>query len=191
MEQYPLERCNTSIVSTFMQVDSDHSVACPTHRIARLLAARGIAVYAFEFAHFHHLGCDPAVALGLVSKNSPDTVGWATHGSDVKFTFGTTEGINAYGQPVHCEFNAAEQALSLQMQQYWIAFAQSGVPTSASAGVAWPLFVDGHGTSGDGTGDVEVDAAAPFHVLVLEVGSGLKVKENPHAADCLFWDRLK
>jgi hypothetical protein len=48
MAQYPLGRYDANIVSTFMQVDSDHSVACPTHRLARLLAARGIAVYAFE-----------------------------------------------------------------------------------------------------------------------------------------------
>jgi hypothetical protein len=149
-----------------------------------------LVVYAFEFAHFHHLGCDPSVALGLVAKDSPDTVGWATHGSDVKFTFGTTEGINAHGQPVHCDFNVAEQELSHQMQQYWIAFAQAGVPTSAAAGVAWPLFVGANGTRGDATGGVEVDAAAPSRVLVLEVGSGLAVKENPHAADCLFWDSL-
>eukprot|EP00966_Prymnesium_polylepis_P186687 4327624-Prymnesium_polylepis.1 len=66
---YPLAAYDHSTIAAFVQMDSDQCVACPTWRLAARVAARGTAVYTYEFdcafigvrhRRLHRLGGLPA-----------------------------------------------------------------------------------------------------------------------------------
>lgn len=134
--QYSLSRFNGSVQAAFVQADADHDVICPSYMIADLLPAhQGMSVYVFEFAHLRSHNCDAAVEMGVLAHGDTSLTQWASHGSDVPFTFGSTsgpDGLNATAVPwpprVVCPMDTNEQSLSAAMRRYWSNFARTGDP---------------------------------------------------------------
>ena len=88
--------------------------ACNTRRVARLVAARGVPVYLYQWTHA--LDAPPKVhALG------------PTHGVDLFFVFGTTS--------LEVGPSAAEQPLVEFVQDLWGQFGRTGDP-----GHGWPRY---------------------------------------------------
>ena len=98
--------------------------------------------------------------------------GWASHASDVLFTFDSDELVPS--ARLACPFTKAEQALSERMMSLWASFTAHGIPNAAGA-PEWPQFLSS-GASGQ--------------VLQLDTGEGLKLLTDFRHADCAFWDAL-
>ena len=130
---YPYERYGSSPQAAIVQSDADHSVICPTQRIARSLAdALGPAsVRAYAFSHHTRNGCDWGAELDVVDDDaSPwpsEQLGWATHRSDVAYTFGALAGPEPLNYSrVLCPMNADERELNAKMMSFWADFARGG-----------------------------------------------------------------
>jgi hypothetical protein len=70
--------------------DGDAYVICPSREIARLVATQApVPTFAYEFAHYKSHNCDVGQPYDVLDINSSHP-GWASHGMDVQYTFGTT-----------------------------------------------------------------------------------------------------
>ena len=185
--QYPLERFQNSPQSAFVQTDADAFVICPARALARMAQTAGRKVYVYEFAHYqpnrvrdNGFGCDAGVELDVVHPD-PTSVekGWATHGAEIKYVFGTTVGPDQLGPPynkTHCDFHPSERQLSNKIMGHWSALAATGDPNSnAIPGVKWPLY-----------NGVEV-----LNFMLKDFdGQDSHIINDPHKDDCDFWNSL-
>eukprot|EP00937_MAST-01D_sp_MAST-1D-sp2_P007483 g7483.t1 len=195
MAQYPLSRYNGSVASAFLQADGDRTVLCPTREIAAALgraggAGGGVPAYHFVFAHWSLRGCDVALTPNGTNATTAasgdhyyDGMGWASHGADVPFTFGTTTGPDYYGNRSTCPWTVpAEKALSDAMQRYWASFAATGAPAAAAAPAWSPFAATAAGTT------MQLSAAAPRGRYE---GGGAHAVPGFKQADCAFWRSLE
>ena len=153
----------------------------------------GGEVYAFVFSHLH-LSCDAAFENRnlpwwepLAKRAALASSGWASHGSDVKFYFGTTLGQDSLALPPFpqkpCPFTQPEANLSAQTREWVSEFVAHGAP-SLGGGVAWPPF---RAASGGG-------ASRTMELEALDEPLGLHGSRLVHAfkaADCQFWEALE
>ena len=93
MAQYPLQaRFGGDAAAAYIEADADERVVCPSLEMAQLASAiPGRTARHYSFAHLM-LACDAGFATGtLPLPRSPalrvSHAGWASHGSDVKYTF--------------------------------------------------------------------------------------------------------
>lgn len=113
---------------------TDGIFACNSRRVARLLSARGVPVYLYQWTHA--LDAPPHVhALG------------PTHGVDLFFVFGTTS--------LEVSASAAEQPLVELVQGRWAEFARTGQP-----GDGWPRYT----TAGDAHFVLDLPPAIGAHL---------------------------
>ena len=169
MAQYPLSRfANLSkvpaVTQAYIEADADNRVACPLRRMASLAASTShpFPVFTYVFAHCM-LQCDAGFEMKVISMDGPKPefagCGWASHGSDNKYVFGTTHGSDSLANPPFprqdCPFDEGEAELTAFMGGKWAAFAKGEAPW-------WP-FMAGGGTKtqklevGDATSKPLVD----------------------------------
>ena len=179
--------------SAFIQSDADLFVICPAYALSDAARRAGRDVWHYEFAHFQYSpnavgmggagwGCDAGVELDLVpAAHVSQSKQWATHGAEVHYVFGTETGADPLGPPnnlTHCEFRAAEKALSATMMAYWTNFAKHGNPNGA-VGAKIPLWPQ-YGASQ--TTQRLVDGAVD--------GAAVGPKNSLHDAECKFWSSV-
>jgi para-nitrobenzyl esterase len=110
----------------FIQLMTDRVESCPTRAVARLVAARGMPVRRYLFAHTYESGSARSKGAG--------------HYMDVPFQFhNLTIASLAAGGFVP---SAAELALSDTMIGYWERFAAAGDPNGEAA-PQWPPYTQG------------------------------------------------
>ena len=114
----------------------------------------------------------------MVNNNSERQYrGWATHGSDVSYTFGTVsggDGLTANNSKINCPMDTEEIQLSRAMQAYFANFAKTGHPnTPNSSGIAWPPYRKGNGE--------------PVTQTILLDSPEILVADNYRDDDCRFW----
>jgi para-nitrobenzyl esterase len=163
--RYPLSGFGGSVASAFIQADADRFLHCPTYALARSLAALPVAfpdtgqqqrmdIRVFSFDHFAENGCDAGVALGVVQPGGPGSVHWASHGSDVAFTFRSVRGqamLNPQ-EDAHCPLDWEEDALSDSMMALWSSQLTHGKPSDPGRlPRPWPLFSHNHTPRGGGS----------------------------------------
>jgi para-nitrobenzyl esterase len=102
--------------------------------------------------------------MGVAPKNA---TGWASHASDVVFTFDT-------GRGGACHFDAADELLSRQVMHFWATFAATGEPSK----VKWPQFE----AVGAGVGNIS---------NTMQLGTAIELLHDYRAEDCSFWDGLR
>eukprot|EP01060_Flectonema_neradi_P036527 TRINITY_DN7040_c0_g2_i1.p1 TRINITY_DN7040_c0_g2~~TRINITY_DN7040_c0_g2_i1.p1 ORF type:complete len:571 (+),score=49.19 TRINITY_DN7040_c0_g2_i1:49-1761(+) len=186
--QYPLSRFENSPQSAFIQTDADAFVICPVRALAKKANQAGKKVFMYEFSHFqpnrvtaNGFGCDAGVELDVVHP-TPTNVesGWASHGAEIKYAFGTVVGPDELGPPynkTHCDFHPAERELSNKMMAHWASLAATGNPNGdAVPGIHWPEYNNGQ------------------NILKLMLkdydGADTHIVEDPHKSDCDFWEAL-
>ena len=186
--------------SAFIQSDADVFVICPAYALSSAAHSAGRDVWHFEFAHFQYSpnalhmggrgwGCDAGVELDLVpAAHVAESKQWATHGAETHYVFGTETGPDPLGPPnnlTHCEFGAAEKALSATMMAYWANFAKHGDPNGVElleggrAGAKlplWPQYGAAQTTQRLVDGAVDGEAIGPKNAL--------------HDAECKFWSSV-
>jgi carboxylesterase type B len=206
MRQYSLERfANAShgppVTQSYIEADADERVVCPLRRMLQMAstasnapstrqagagtaAGRGGgassgAVYAFLFSHLG-IYCDAGWDLQVLpwwgSRSGLIGSGWASHGSDNHFLFGTTRGANTLANPPfprqECPMDLGgvhgERELSQYMGARWAAFASAAPP--------WDSFRAG--------------AAEPTRTMRLETGGGRGIVRDWKAGDCAFWSSI-
>ncbi len=184
---YPYERYGSSPQAAIVQSDADHSVICPTQRIARSLAdALGPAsVRAYAFSHHTRNGCDWGAELDVVDDDaSPwpsEQLGWATHGSDVAYTFGALAGPEPLNYSrVLCPMNADERELNAKMMSFWADFARGG--HAAIDTKQWPLFLSS--TDEEGADGERTSRTARLRTAA---DGGIDAVANYRGSECAFW----
>eukprot|EP00656_Telonema_subtile_P010739 TRINITY_DN15214_c0_g3_i1.p1 TRINITY_DN15214_c0_g3~~TRINITY_DN15214_c0_g3_i1.p1 ORF type:complete len:311 (-),score=62.39 TRINITY_DN15214_c0_g3_i1:163-1095(-) len=181
LTQYSMERFNNSAQAAYIQSDADVYVICPALQLCEWASAQKLKVWHYEFAHFQPsrvhadgFGCDNGVELDMVSPVESRSVGWASHGAETHFMFGTEIGADGLGPPnnlTHCSFTPSERVLSDTMLAYWTRFIATGDPNSAGV----PEWAEYNG----GSTQMLVDEATD-HSTVRSV-------KGMHSADCKFW----
>jgi para-nitrobenzyl esterase len=117
MQRYPMRGFSAAALpfnAAYLRILGDARVVCATSDTALRAAKLGAAVYAYNFA----LPFSDGVDLG------------AAQGAELPYVFGS-------GAP---EFNQVAQGVSDRLQAYWIAFATSGDPNTASKQLNWPAY---------------------------------------------------
>jgi len=186
---YPATSFQT-VQHAFIQADADAFVICPSIAVSDYAVAGGTRVWHYEFSHFQAshrpdgFGCDNGVELDLVpARPTAQNRGWATHGAETHYVFGTTVGPDGLGPPhnlTHCPFTPDEGMLSATMMGYWASFLHHGDPNQACRGLQgqpcphWP-----------GWGDAKATQA-----LRARVGGGIRTVAGMHTAGCRFWAGL-
>jgi len=146
--QYP---CSTQVKSgvanaswQYAIADRDYNLHCASNYLANQLLARGKGAYRAMFSVGPRQS-DPACQTGMVpccgGSSGRACYGWASHGSELGFVFGTFENACEAGDP--CQhfsdpFTDAQAALSNSMMNYWTTFLATGTPVDESGGVVWP-----------------------------------------------------
>ena len=168
-KQYdPARFYNGSTQAAFIQADCDSQLRCPSRTIARALSAAGVRTHFFEFAHFSVAGCDSGVTNNVVPKSLvPANRGWAGHGADVQFTFGTEVGPDSNYKRRRCAFDPEEQALSLAMRTFWTS------TMDADSDEAWRPF-----------------SPQEENVYVFATSRGGGQRLESFGDSCEFWDEL-
>eukprot|EP00658_Telonema_sp_P-2_P085219 TRINITY_DN9671_c0_g7_i1.p1 TRINITY_DN9671_c0_g7~~TRINITY_DN9671_c0_g7_i1.p1 ORF type:complete len:559 (-),score=75.67 TRINITY_DN9671_c0_g7_i1:112-1788(-) len=186
---YPMSKYKESAQAAFIQSDADCYVICPALQISRWTSAAAHRVWSYEFGHFQPsrsrpdgFGCDNGVELDLVDKRegSAGSVGWATHGAETHFMFGTVIGADGLGPPnnlSHCDFNPGEDHLSQVMMRYWSNFISRGDPNGDGGDdvVHWPQYT--------------VENGWPTQMLVDDTADNttLGPVSGRHNEQCAFW----
>ncbi|MFG1930178.1 carboxylesterase/lipase family protein [Mycobacterium sp. NPDC048908] len=147
--RYPLQRYN-SVPLAYSAAVTDGVFACPTARMSDALARTG-SVYAYEFNDRDAPTPEPMRKL-------PFPVG-ASHSLELRYLF------DVGGAP---PLNAAQQALSDQMIDYWAHFVRTGEP-----GGQWPAF----------GGDKKR--------LSFQAGTSTVTADFDDAHQCAFWASVK
>jgi len=220
LQQYPLSRFDGSPSSAYIQADADYAVICPSHHLADLLtshlwdtddanARRDLPVYVYAFAQYTE--CDPCIELGVLPTPKPDasvgvssllyassvTSGWACHGSDNQFVFGTEIGPdgNAYNGSVPlntrqpCPFQPNTHALSKAMTRYWGSL-NSGAPVGK---VAWPTYMppsQERGSEPASTTTMEFGLDVQEGSTQTLADGYLRTVKDYKKSDCAFWTTL-
>ncbi len=117
---YPLSAYSRPAVA-LAAAETDAGMVCPSYAANQRLAARGITVYAYEFA-------DPKPVLAI--PGFPGT----GHAGELPYVLHTIGGWNFATQ-----FTPAQAALSDRIIGYWSAMAATGDPNTPGA-PAWPAF---------------------------------------------------
>lgn len=153
IKQYPCSSATISGVSDaawqFALADGDYNLHCPAAFLSRMLQARNVSTYMYNFSVGPRL-YDQACLDGMVpccQEGGVACYGWASHGAELPFVFNTTSNA-CWGEDVCGEFvdpfSGDEPTLVRSMQEYWASFLATGVPVDRSgAGPAWPLSDQG------------------------------------------------
>jgi hypothetical protein len=90
-----------AVTSSYVQADADERVACPLRTMATL-AARHVPVFTFVFSQLS-TACDAGFELKVLPWWTPRTKlvgsGWASHGAENHFLFGTSHGADSLADP--------------------------------------------------------------------------------------------
>lgn len=98
--RYPLDRFSngtkvSAVAASYVEADADNCMACPMRTMATLASSHQLPVFTYVFSHCH-LKCDAGWELKVLPwwlpKSELDGCGWGSHGSDIKFVFGTNHG---------------------------------------------------------------------------------------------------
>jgi carboxylesterase type B len=161
-----------AVTSSYVQADADERVACPLRTMATL-AARHVPVFTFVFSQLS-TACDAGFELKVLPWWTPRTKlvgsGWASHGAENHFLFGTSHGADSLADPPFprqdCPLVGAEAALSTHMGERWAAFARG-------EDAWWRFAVAGS----NATRTAQLQADVPWAPL-----------DDFKSADCAFWD---
>ena len=187
MARYPLARFRSRYpvplpTASYIEADADERVLCPSRRLAALVAASPRRrVYSFEFAHLDvecDAGWENKVLPWWLNRSALRGSGWSSHGSDVRYVFGTSRGPDGGADDVNvaktCPFDEAERSLSRWMTELWTSFAADGVPRARDAGrVAWEAFTP----------------HAPATLRLATADAGGSAMGEGKRGDCSFWER--
>ncbi|MBC7500054.1 MAG: carboxylesterase family protein [Herminiimonas sp.] len=125
LANYPLNGAETP-AQTFDNVLTDAAFSCNGRKAVKLMAAKGVPVYAYEFADAN---------APMVFRLPPRPEGYgAYHAAEIQYVF-PRESTIYFGAP----FTAAQRALSNRMVGYWAQFAKTGNPNAAGSS-AWPAY---------------------------------------------------
>ena len=114
-----LDRSNTNAYESLTELFTSAIWSEPALATLHRLTCSGHEVYAYVFGR---------VSPGLLASGER-----AKHTAEIRYIFGTLSDDSAY--------DATDVALSLAMQQAWIAFARTGVPT-LPGNSSWPRFIN-------------------------------------------------
>lgn len=181
MARYSLRRFGNlshgvpAATASYIEADADERLACPSRELALLAAARA-PVYTYTFAHLS-LKCDAGWTTRTLPWWLPRATlagsGWASHGAENKYVFGTHHGPDDLALPplprVDCPSTAAEDRLIADVGRIWSGFA------TPSAAPPWALFSPAEGAP---TSTMRIDDA---------VGGGDRVLRDFKADDCAWW----
>jgi para-nitrobenzyl esterase len=121
---YPLNAAQTP-AQTFDDVLTDSVFSCNARKAAKLIAAQGVTLYAYEFA-------DANAPMVFVVPPRPEGYG-AYHASELQYVFPGNQTIY-FGAP----FTAAQTDLSARMVGFWTSFAKTANPNAS--GALWPAY---------------------------------------------------
>jgi carboxylesterase type B len=180
-KQYPLSQFNGSPQDALTAADGDAYVICPSRHIARLVSEKAtrkdgskVPTHVFMFSHWKSHNCDPAIAY-LVLANHSSNPGWASHGTDVQYTFGTTFGGNWNHTEVFCPFTEEEEHLVADIETRWHNFAINGSVQTAVSEVQWPEFL------------ANAPNASVYQFATHNEAGGSTVLVNDRMDRCDFW----
>lgn len=106
---------------------TDAAFSCNGRRVARLMSAKGVTVYTYEFA-------DANAPLVFPIPARPEGYG-AYHASELQYVFSLARSTIYFGAP----FTAAQTDLSNKMVGFWTQFAKTGNPNAAGS-TTWPAY---------------------------------------------------
>ena len=106
------------------EASTDYLFGCYTRAVARAAAARGVATFAYEFAHA------PSAGARVTSVDKPACLRVPCHASDNMFNFGTADRV------ANATFTSFERALSGAMRRAVAAFAYG----EAAAATGYPRY---------------------------------------------------
>lgn len=122
------------------------------------------SLYSYRFDHL------PSFSSFLWSA-APACLTKVCHGDELPFVFHPFQNFI----PLGIKATDAEKELSQVMVEYWTSFAHTGVPSSPTAGVAWPTYAT------DSGGSVSTET------MWLQTG-GVEVKSDIFAQECGVWN---
>ncbi len=161
---------STKAAAAYVSADGDYNVNCPSIYLAEYALQRpNIDVYLYHFSH------GPVCKMNPVA-NYPQIIstgGWANHGSEHAFVFGT--------KPA-CGYTEEELQLSFRMQKSWVSFATTGIPTGS---IVYNKTIDPNMTSWRRYTKNEGS------VIEFEVGNRLNIFNNFKKPQCEMWRQFK
>lgn len=129
---YPL---NSAVTPAWVydNVLTDAVFSCNGRRAARLMSAKGVTVYTYEFA-------DANAPLVFKIPARPEGYG-AYHASELQYLFSLAGTTIYFGAP----FTAAQMDLSNEMVGFWTQFAKTGNPNAAGS-TTWSAYTAANDT---------------------------------------------
>ncbi len=125
----------TKAINAYADYDGDRVMACPARWTADTLADLGHNVYFYELGQ-ETTSWMPGLTYVFSQGKGPDL--GVFHSHDIAYVFGIP---SVLGDAWH----SAGRETMFMIQQFWVSFAKTGTPTSATAGalggpVNWPLY---------------------------------------------------
>ena len=203
-DNYALYRFGGDVSAAFVQADADHYLVCPTLDMARSLNQRPrgswwaawaawwagaappaprspTAAWTYVFSHWSDAGCDASLTLLVEAYRPWDSpydhpLPFASHGSDIAYTFGNDFGPNGLAgvQPTprdDCPKAKEERALADAIADYWGSFARDGAPRRQRDTDKWRRNA--------------------VRKLAVRSDGGLANIDGFKRADCRFWASVK
>ena len=162
--EYPLSAFPGGAMEALVAVTSDDYYVCPGREISRALAGQPAAVHRYIFEHAFEASDFP------VGYPDPLSQYGAYHLIDVPYVFHDVA-------PTGFTFAPDEVELSTQTGSYFLSFAASADPNSASAPVTWPAYTYDSGAPDSGASTESY----------LDLDTPPSKSEGFRNAECDFW----